>query len=89
MMALILLQLLFVLDTLQKHQAKATFFCIGKNVQSQPALYNRIIAEGHAVGNHTYNHLNGWKTNDENTSRTFLKQESLLSQTSSGRHMDA
>jgi len=68
----------FVLDTLQKHQAKATFFCIGKNVQSQPALYSRIIAEGHAVGNHTYNHLNGWKTNDEKYLQDILEAEKLM-----------
>ncbi len=52
----------FVLDTLQRFNAKATFFCIGKNVSEQRNIYERIIAEGHAVGNHTYNHLNGWKT---------------------------
>jgi peptidoglycan/xylan/chitin deacetylase (PgdA/CDA1 family) len=54
----------FVLDTLKDYSAKATFFCIGKNVLDQPALYERIITEGHAVGNHTFNHLNGWKTAD-------------------------
>lgn len=54
----------FVLDTLKEYQAKATFFCIGKNVVEHPAIYQRIIAEGHTVGNHTFNHLNGWKTSD-------------------------
>lgn len=53
----------FVLDTLQQYNAKATFFCIGENVVQQPAVYERIQREGHAIGNHTYNHLNGWKTN--------------------------
>lgn len=51
-----------VLETLQRHQAKATFFVIGKNVQQHPQLYQRIIDEGHAVGNHTMNHLRGWQT---------------------------
>ncbi len=55
----------FVLDELKKYNAKATFFCIGKNVAAYPQIYSRIISEGHATGNHTYNHLNGWKTNDE------------------------
>lgn len=55
----------FVLDELKKYKAKATFFCIGKNVQEQPQLYQRILAEGHRVGNHTHNHLNGWKTDDK------------------------
>ena len=54
----------FVLDTLKEYGAKATFFCIGKNVIDQPVLYERIITEEHAVGNHTFNHLNGWKTTD-------------------------
>ena len=52
----------FVLDTLKHYNASATFFCIGKNVVSQPGLYNRILNEGHAAGNHTFNHLNGWQT---------------------------
>ncbi len=55
----------FVLDTLQQYQAKATFFCIGKNVAEQHAVYKRILEEGHAVGNHTHNHYNGWKTDDQ------------------------
>ena len=54
----------FVLDTLAAYQAKATFFCIGKNVAAYPEIYKRIIRDGHATGNHTYNHLNGWRTAD-------------------------
>jgi peptidoglycan-N-acetylglucosamine deacetylase len=52
----------FVLDELLKYKARATFFCIGKNVVDNPLIFNRILQEKHAVGNHTYNHLNGWKT---------------------------
>ncbi len=51
----------FVLDTLKQYEAKGTFFCLGKNVAAHPGLYKRILNEGHAVGNHTHNHLNGWK----------------------------
>lgn len=54
----------FVLDELLKYNAKATFFCIGKNVVENRLIYNRIIDEEHAVGNHTHNHLDGWKTNN-------------------------
>ncbi len=54
-----------VLDLLKAYNAKATFFCIGNNVVKYPEVYKRIIDEGHAVGNHTFNHLNGWKTPDE------------------------
>jgi len=55
----------FVLDILAKYNAKATFFCIGKNVEEYGELYNRILGEGHSVGNHTQNHLKGWKTDNE------------------------
>jgi len=51
-----------VLDLLKRYKAQATFFCIGENVQKYPDVYNRIITEGHSTGNHTFNHLNGWKT---------------------------
>ena len=51
----------FVLDQLKRVGAKASFFCIGKNVDVEKTLYERILAEGHRVGNHTQNHLNGWK----------------------------
>ncbi len=55
----------FVLDQLSKYNAKATFFCIGKNVAENPGIYRRILEEGHGVGNHTYDHLDGWKVKDE------------------------
>ncbi len=55
----------FVLDQLSKYDAKATFFCIGKNVKEHFDVYKKIISEGHKVGNHTYNHTNGWKTTDK------------------------
>ena len=55
----------FVLDELKKYGAKATFFCIGKNVIERPLLYRRILEEGHQAGNHTHNHLNGWKVTDK------------------------
>ena len=50
----------FVLDTLSNFEVKATFFCIGDNVSKHPHLFKRIVADGHAVGNHTYNHVKGW-----------------------------
>jgi len=52
----------FVLDELKQYNAKATFFCVGKNVLAYPDIYRRILDEGHKVGNHTHCHLNGWKT---------------------------
>jgi peptidoglycan/xylan/chitin deacetylase (PgdA/CDA1 family) len=52
-----------VLELLRTHRAKATFFCIGKNVSENASVYQDILAQGHAIGNHTQHHLNGWKTN--------------------------
>jgi len=54
----------FVLDTLTQYNAKATFFCIGDNVRKHPDIFRKIIAQGHSVGNHTFNHMNGWKSDD-------------------------
>ena len=69
----------FVIDELKKHDAKATFFCLGRNVEKNPELYKKIIDNGHKAGNHTYSHLNGWKTNKANYladiefAKTFIK----------------
>lgn len=52
----------FVLNTLDQFKIKATFFCIGENIGKHPEIFKRILAAGHTVGNHTFNHLNGWKT---------------------------
>ena len=54
-----------VLDLLNRYNAKATFFCLGKNVVAHPELFQSIINEGHAIGNHSYNHKHGWKTDDK------------------------
>lgn len=51
----------WVLDTLRRHGAKATFFCLGKKVEMHPDLFDRIKTEGHAVGNHGYSHIKGWE----------------------------
>ena len=59
----------FVLHQLKQYKAMATFFCIGKNVVDYPEIYERVLQEGHAPGNHTFNHLNGWKTSND----TYLK----------------
>jgi len=55
----------WILDLLNRYNAKATFFCLGKNVEKYPDLFQLIKDEGHAVGNHTYSHLNGWRTKNE------------------------
>lgn len=68
----------WVLDELKKHGAKATFFCIGENVQKHPEIFRRIIAEGHTVGNHTFNHLKGTKTETLEYIENVEKAERLM-----------
>lgn len=51
-----------VLDILEEYNAKATFFCVGDNVSKHPDVYGKVLAAGHTTGNHTFHHLNGWKT---------------------------
>ncbi len=55
----------FVLNELEKADAKATFFCIGDNVNKHPEVFKKIIRQGHRIGNHTFHHLSGWKTKKE------------------------
>jgi len=52
----------WTLDILKQYNAKATFFCIGKNVDEHPSIFKRILNEDHSIGNHTHNHVKGWKT---------------------------
>lgn len=52
----------FVLEQMEEYQAKGTFFCLGKNVVAYPEIYNRILSAQHKTGNHTFNHLSGWRT---------------------------
>ncbi|WP_461304837.1 polysaccharide deacetylase family protein [Aureisphaera sp.] len=68
----------WVLDLLKQHNAKATFFCIGDNIAKHPEVFARIQAEGHSIGNHTFNHLNGWKTTTENYVENTLRAEETL-----------
>lgn len=55
----------WVLQQLQQYNAKATFFCIGKNVEEQPEIFQRLLDSGNAVGNHTQNHINGWRNSTD------------------------
>jgi len=67
----------FVLKTLKAFHAKATFFCIGDNIVKHPEVYAKVINDGHAIGNHTFNHLKGWKTDDETYLQNTLKCQQL------------
>lgn len=55
----------WTLDILNQFNAKATFFCLGNNIEKHPTIFQRILDEGHAVGNHTFQHARGWKTKSE------------------------
>lgn len=68
----------FVLDELKKFEAKATFFCIADNVRKYPETFERILQEGHQIGNHTFNHLNGWKTSDIDYLRNIERAKTLI-----------
>ena len=71
----------YVLSVLAEFKIKATFFCIGDNVRKYPTVFQQIIDAGHSIGNHTFNHLNGWKTsNSEYTENTMLCESHFKSQ---------
>lgn len=52
----------WVLSQLKRYEAKATFFSVGENIEKYPEIFKQVVIEDHSVGNHTFNHLNGWKT---------------------------
>lgn len=62
----------WVLDELKKYNSKASFFCIGDNIEKHQAIFRRILSEGHAIGNHTFHHLNGWKTKTDKYEENVL-----------------
>ena len=56
----------WVLDTLDKHQVKATFFMVGDNVRKHPEVFQQVVERGHAIGNHTFNHIQGLRYRTKN-----------------------
>lgn len=68
----------WVLEELKKHQAKATFFCIGKNIDSNRDLFQKIINDGHIIGNHTFNHFNGWKSKTDDYLKNTTECQNLI-----------
>ena len=69
----------WVVEELEKYNAKATFFCIGHNIEKHPNIFEKVIKNGHSVGNHTFNHLNGWKT----STKVYIENSSQWSVISS------
>lgn len=76
----------WVLEELSKFNAKATFFCIGKNIVAHPDIFEKIVGDGHRVGNHTYNHLKGWKTRAKNYLNNTEKTQVLLDRLTSPKN---
>jgi peptidoglycan/xylan/chitin deacetylase (PgdA/CDA1 family) len=68
----------WTLDTLHTYNAKATFFCIGNNIIKHPDIFQRIIEEGHTIGNHTYDHLKGWNTKTKDYIKNTLETQALI-----------
>lgn len=79
----------WILDILKKHNIHATFFCVGENISKNPDIFERIVKEGHQVGNHTYNHIKGWKVSttayNENIEKCHVLTQSTLFRPPYGR----
>ncbi len=69
---------LWILNVLEQYRAHATFFCVGENVVRNPALFESILSNGHAVGNHTFNHMNGWKSSNEDYVANVMKAQEVI-----------
>ncbi len=68
----------FVLNELKQYNAKATFFCIGKNIKNHPDIFKKVISDGHSIGNHTQNHFNGWQHSKQDYLNNVLAFEKTL-----------
>ncbi len=69
----------WALKVLNDYQAKATFFCVGENILKFPKVFQQLISEGHSFGNHTHNHVKGWKTSTSNYLKNIIKAEAVIS----------
>lgn len=68
----------WVLEILKQYNAKATFFCIGNNIEKYPELFRTIVDENHKAANHTYYHEKGWKTKNQDYINSIIKTEKLI-----------
>jgi peptidoglycan/xylan/chitin deacetylase (PgdA/CDA1 family) len=68
----------FVLDTLKSLEVKATFFCVGDNIRKHRSTYEKVLQQGHRVGNHTFNHMNGWKTDADTYLENFRECAKIM-----------
>ena len=68
----------WTLEQLNKYNAKATFFCIGSNVEKHPEIFKTILKNGHSIGNHTHNHLKGWQTSKKDYLQNVKQAEDII-----------
>jgi len=68
----------FILNTLKEEKVKATFFLVGEQIERQPDLYNQIISDGHVIANHSYSHINSWKSNNLDYLNDIEKCQQLM-----------
>ena len=72
----------WVLEELKKYNAKATFFCIGNNIEKYSEIFEKVINDEHSIGNHTFNHLNGWKTSTKEYLENSIQWSEVSGQSS-------
>tara|TARA_R110000868_G_scaffold173620_5_gene409826 strand:+ start:2495 stop:3169 length:675 start_codon:yes stop_codon:yes gene_type:complete len=68
----------WTLNTLKKFDAKATFFCIGDNIKKHPEIFKNILNQGHVIGNHTQNHIKGWKTKTKDYLKNIEDAQNII-----------
>ena len=68
----------WTLDVLKAYNAKATFFCIGNNIEKHPEVFQNILKDGHAIGNHTRDHIKGWKTKAKDYLYNIAETQKLI-----------
>ena len=68
----------WVLETLKQFSAKATFFCVGKNIEQYPSIFQQIVKDGHGIGNHTHNHIKGWKASADSYLKDVAQAQEVI-----------
>lgn len=68
----------WVLEVLREFNIPATFFCVGENISKHPDIFSQVINDGHRIGNHTFNHLKGWKTSTTNYLDNIEKTQNAI-----------
>ena len=79
----------WIIDLLKSHEVKATFFCVGDNIQKYPDVFDRLLSDGHCVGNHTFNHDKGWETDNGVYAESINRTQVLIDQIKSSKGLDS